>query len=326
MAEGQHTGRRIRRKDSQGYYVLGELMGDGGEGEIYAVSNAPERAAKIYKPDRDDNAKKLPTMERMIPAFDGEITGHPHLAWPEQVIQDRKKNLPAGFTMPRVNTNRTMTIGQFFIPSVRRQKLQAMNLMLDGIQIQQTKWNIIKNLSKTVAWVHEQGHLIGDINERNILVDPERGNVSIVDCDSFQIRDQTNRTIYRCRVGRPEYTAPELLRQMGSKCNIRQCPGGPDRHEMGYPCVNRNQEHDKFGIAVVVFQLLMDGSHPYDCRIDEGHAPDASTRQEKIKRGFYPYSRSKPPFIHINNRDNVRRYSRLPDSVKDLFERAFVRA
>ncbi len=194
---------------------------------------------------------------------------------------------------------------------------------LDGVQIQQTKWNIIRNLSKTVGRVHEQGHLVGDINDRNILVEPTRGDVSIIDCDSFQVRDRKTRTIYRCKVGRPEYTAPELLQQMQGPCRHPQCPGGPVRHDTGYPCVTRNREHDKFGIAVVIFQLLMDGSHPYDCRIDEGHDSDANTRQEKIRRGYYPYGRSKPPFIHINNRDNAKRYSKLPEDVRSMFERAF---
>lgn len=326
MAEGQHTGSPIRRKDGQGFHTLGEKLGEGAEGEVYAVDNSPLWAVKIYKPGsapKAIQAQKLLAMEGLMPLLAGERPGHPSLTWPEQIIRDRNSNSLVGLVMPRVNTAKTMTVGEFFIPSVRQRRLQEMDLPMDGVEIQKTKWSIIRNLSKTVARIHEQGHLIGDINERNILVEPEHGDISIIDCDSFQIRDRENRIIYRCKVGRPEYTAPELLRQMQGICDVRECPTGPNKHQMGYPCVSRNQEHDKFGIAVVVFQLLMDGSHPYDCRIDEGHAPDASTRQEKIKRGFYPYSRSKPPFIHINNQDNAKRYSRLPSSIKKLFERAF---
>ena len=326
MADGQHTGRQIRRKDGNGFYTLGQKLGEGAEGEVYAVIDSDLWAVKIYKTGRaprDVQAKKLLAMEGLMPLLGGERKGHPSLTWPNQIIRNSANDALVGLVMPRVNRARTMTAGEFFTPSVRQQKLGQMNLRPPDWQIEKTKWSIIQNLSKTVARVHEQGHLIGDINERNILVEPEHGDVSIIDCDSFQIRDQENRVIYRCKVGSHNYTAPELLRQIQGRCNIQGCPNGPDNHQMGYPCVSRNQEHDKFGIAVIVFQILMDGSHPYDCRIDDGYADDADTRQEKIKRGYYPYSRSKPPYIHVNNQDNSQRYSKLPSSVKKLFERAF---
>ena len=162
--------------------------------------------------------------------------------------------------MPRVDKANTITVGEFFTPSVRQQKLREMNVPSDSRHIQNTTWKIIRNLSQTAAKVHEQGHLIGDINERNIvpsglalgLVEPQHGDVSIIDCDSFQIRDVKNRVIYRCKVGRPEYgvalahTAPELLRQMQSPCTNPSCPNESSKHKIGYPCITRDQAHDKF--------------------------------------------------------------------------------
>ena len=323
---GQHTGKPISRKDGTGQYVLGAKLGDGGEGEVYEVANDPEWAVKIYKPGkapRDTQASKLLAMERLKPELHGDRPGHPPLTWPKQIIQERESTELVGLVIPRVNTARTMTMGEFFAPSVRQGKLLKMNMMLDGVHIQRTKWNIIRNLTKTIAQVHERGHLVGDINETNILVEPENGDVSIIDCDSFQVRDEENRIIYLCKVGRPEYTAPELLQQMDEQCKIPQCPNGPENHRTGFPCVSRNKEHDKFGIAVITFQILMDGSHPYDCRIDGNHNAGATTRLEKIKKGYFPYSRSKQSFIHINNQENEKRYSRLPQEVKNMFERAF---
>ena len=326
MPDAPHTGRTIKRKDAKGYYVVAEKLGEGGEGEVYAVADSPQRVIKIYKPGKAPKgaaAQKLIVMEGLMQPLAGESAGHPSMTWPEQIIRDQSNNSLVGFVMPRVDKSRTMTVGEFFAPSVRQKKLQTMKLLLDGAQIQRTKWEIIRNLANTVSRIHHQGHLIGDINDRNILVEPTRGDVSIIDCDSFQIHDRKNRTIYRCKVGRPEYTAPELLGQMQGTCWHPQCPGGPDQHNTGYPCVSRNQEHDKFSMAVIIFQLLMDGSHPYDCRIDEGRNADANTRQEKIRRGYYPYSISKPSFIHVNNQDNANRYSNLPEDVRSMFERAF---
>ena len=328
MAEGQHTGRSIKRKDDQGSYILGEKLGEGAEGEVYSVANSPQWAVKVYKPGKapkDIQAKKLLAMEGLMPPLRGERAGHPSLTWPEQIIQDQNRDL-VGLVMPRVDKANTITVGEFFTPSVRQQKLREMNVPSDSRHIQNTTWKIITNLSQTAAKVHEQGHLIGDINERNILVEPQHGDVSIIDCDSFQIRDVKNRVIYRCKVGRPEYTAPELLRQMQGPCTKHGCPNGSSKHQMGYPCVEREQQHDKFGLAVISFQLLMDGSHPYDCRIDEAHNAEANSRKEKIIRNYFPYSVSKPSYIHVNNPGNAKRYSNLPKEVKDLFERAFGRA
>ena len=328
MAEGQHTGQQIKRKSNQGSYVLGEKLGEGAEGEVYSVANSPRWAVKVYKPGKapkDVQAQKLLAMEELMSPLSRERTGHPSLTWPEQIIKDQNGDL-VGLVMPRVDTANTMTAGEFFTPSVRQRKLREMNVTSNYPHLQQTKWNIIRNLSKIMAKVHEQGHLIGDINERNILVGPKHGDVSIIDCDSFQIRDAKNRVIYRCKVGRPEYTAPELLRQMQGPCTNRSCPNGPSKHQMGYPCVEREQKHDRFGLAVIIFQLLMDGSHPYDCRIDESHNAEANSRKEKIIRGYYPYSRSKPPYIHVNNKDNERRFANIPEDAKKRFEQAFVPA
>ena len=328
MANGKHTGTKIKRKDNKGHYVLGEKLDEGAEGEIYSVANSPQRVVKVYKPGKapkDVQAQKLLAMEGMMPPLSGERTGHPSLTWPEEIIQDQNKNL-VGFVMPRVDIARTMKAGLFFIPKERQKKLLEMNAPSDSQHIQNTTWKIIRNLSKIMARVHEQGHLIGDINARNILVEPQHGDVSIIDCDSFQIRDVKNRVIYRCKVGRPEYTAPELLRQMQGECTNPSCPNWPTNHDMGYPCVERGQQHDEFGLAVIAFQLLMDGSHPYDCRIDEAHNAEANSCEKKIIRNYFPYSVSKPSYIHVNNPRNAKRYSNLPKKAKDSFERSFGRA
>ena len=326
MKEGKHSNKRIARKDGYGDWVLGRVLGEGGEGEVYEVVNSPSSAVKVYATEkRPTGAKreKLIAMEKLRPSCDGERPGHPPLAWPEQVIRDRSTDSLIGFVMPRVDNFRTMSIGEFYDPAVRKDKLRRMKISLRPAQVEESKLKIIANLASTVARVHERGHLIGDINERNVLVDPEHGDVSIIDCDSFEIRDPENRRIYRCRVGRPEYTAPELLRQMHGACTTPSCPVGPTGHQKGFACVDRTEEHDNFAVAVLVFRLLMDGGHPFDCRIEEGCGLEADSRSKKIERELFPYSASKPSYIHVNNRENMKRYSKISGRWKKLFERTF---
>jgi DNA-binding helix-hairpin-helix protein with protein kinase domain len=78
---------------------------------------------------------------------------------------------------------------------------------------------------------------VGDINHSGFLISPE-AKVKLIDADSFQVSDGAKH--YFCKVGVPEYTPPELQNQ----------PLGG---------VLRTSNHDAFGLAVVIFQLLFMG-------------------------------------------------------------------
>ena len=334
MAESPTTGARIRRRGGTGHYTLGEKLGEGAEGTIYTVANDEQKVVKVYKRCRHGHlppriTDKLRAMERHRPAQGKSRPGHPAMAWPDQIIQSASSNTAVGFAMPRVNTQKTMELGEFLNPKTRQTKMQEKNLPTDHVQIEATKYKIIQNLSQIADSFHKQGHLIGDINERNIQVDPIHGDVSITDCDSCQIRDEKNRTIYRCKVGTPDYTAPELFKQLKGNCTNDKCPcrsmcsSCNPTHQMKYACITRSQEHDRFGIAVIAFQLLMDGSHPYTCRVKGPSEDQVQSLQDRIERKYYPYSRHKPSHILVSNAKNQERFNRMPQHFKDMFERAF---
>ena len=50
----------------------------------------------------------------------------------------------------------------------------------------------------------------------------------------------------------------------------------------------RQPEHDRFGLGVLVFQLLMDGSHPF--RSQWRGAGDPPPIEKKISQGWFPYA------------------------------------
>jgi DNA-binding helix-hairpin-helix protein with protein kinase domain len=104
------------------------------------------------------------------------------------------------------------------------------------------------NIARAVAKVHELGAVIGDINHSGILISKE-AIAALIDADSFQFgRD------HLCRVGVAEYTPPEL--------QGRRLDG-----------VVRTPNHDAFGLAVVIFQLLFMGRHPFMGRYARGEMP-----------------------------------------------------
>ena len=83
--------------------------------------------------------------------------------------------------------------------------------------------------------------------------------------------------IFRCGVGVPEYTPPEL-------------------HGKNFASLDRTADHDLFGLAVLVFHLLMMGRHPFS------GVPLVSADipiEKAIQDGLYAYARNptklKPP-------------------------------
>jgi DNA-binding helix-hairpin-helix protein with protein kinase domain len=93
--------------------------------------------------------------------------------------------------------------------------------------------------------------VIGDINHSGILIS-RKATVALIDADSFQVLDGNQR--YLCRVGVPEYTPPEL-------------------QGLNLGTVVRTPNHDAFGLAIVIFQLLAMGRHPFVGSYAKGDLP-----------------------------------------------------
>lgn len=120
------------------------------------------------------------------------------------------------------------------------------------------------NIARAVAKVHELGAVIGDINHSGILIS-EQAVAALIDADSFQFGPS-----HLCRVGVAEYTSPELqgIRLDG---------------------VVRTPNHDAFGLAVVIFQLLFMGRHPFMGRYSGGDMP----LERAIAENRFAYSRAR---------------------------------
>jgi hypothetical protein len=85
--------------------------------------------------------------------------------------------------------------------------------------------------------------VIGDFNESNIRTWRE-ARVTLLDCDSMQVRDPVSGEWFFCRVGRPEFTPPELVRA-------------------DWASTVRHPSSDLFALAIHLYQLLLEGEHPF---------------------------------------------------------------
>lgn len=229
----------------------------GGEARIYPVPGAAGEVAKVYLNPGPGQEAKLVEMLRNPLAPDVGAPGHATVCWPAEILHDRSGRF-AGFLMPKVSGGLEFLV--VTNPKLRQRKCPGFG------------YRYLLRTARTVAAVfeelHRRGYVVGDINERNMLVRATAVPV-LIDVDSFQVRGRDGK-IYRCGVGMPEFVPPEL---------------------QGVPLasIDRLPEHDLFGLGVLVFKLLMEGGHPFD-----GTNPNASELSERIRLGEFPYGTCSP--------------------------------
>ena len=261
---------------------LGRCLGQGGEGAVYSVPNWPLAVAKIYARRPDENAaRKLGAMVQL-----GNESLAAVAAWPQNLLLDPRTGAVVGFLMPRVDDHRE--IHKLYGPADRKTAFPD------------ATWGFLvraaRNLAAACEAVHQHGHVIGDVNQGNVVVS-RKATVRLIDCDSFQIM-HLGRS-YPCRVGVPLFTPPEL---QGRKLDE----------------LVRTPDHDRFGLAVLIFQLLFMGRHPFAGR----HPARAIPVETALRQGLFAYGREAmragfeaPPFsLWLKD---------VTPPVAELFERAF---
>lgn len=263
---------------------LRNKLGEGGEGSVWASPGRADRAIKVYL--RPVNASKADKLATMVSVAD--LTLLQVAAWPSAIVYDSSRK-PVGFEMPKLAGQRALH--EIFGTKSRMQSFPSAN------------WAVLVhaavNLAAAFANLHARGIVVGDVNSNNVVVQDD-ARVSFIDCDSFQISTPTHR--FRCDVGVAEYQPPEL---------------------QGVPLANvdRTPQHDAFGMAVLIFQLLFLGKHPFMGRLPNPGA-NPPTIDQNIRAGNFFYDEMaqrgglQPPPASLS-------MGAVTSDVARLFERAF---
>ncbi|MFL5537682.1 MAG: hypothetical protein ACJ8J0_01735 [Longimicrobiaceae bacterium] len=276
----------LRRRSSGAPLALDPALeiGAGGEARVLGVPGDDALVAKIYRHPTLERARKLTRMMEAPPVLEGGAA----LAWPVDLLMEMGGRF-AGFLMPRAEGPR---IFEFYNPVSRRRAAPLCDW--------ETLHRAGMGLAAAFDAVHARGYVVGDVNESNILLSPGDARVTLVDADSFQVRDPVGGAVHRSGVGKAEFTPPEL---QGAR----------------FADVDRTPEHDRFGLAVLLFLLLMEGTHPFAMRF-EGDG-EALPVEERIRRGLYPYARAddacRPPRL-------APPVETLHPALQALFARCFV--
>ena len=207
-------------------FQLGERIGGGGEGEVFAVTGRAGQAAKIYfTQHRTSRESKVRAMVL------GDLAAKTDLiAYPGEVVTDTSGKF-LGFLMRLVSGYRPLH--ELYSPKSRQRHFPKADYRF-----------VVRaalNVARAVGKVHQTGCVIGDLNHSGVLVSQD-ATVALIDADSFQF--SLNGNTYPCLVGVEDFTPPEL-------------------HGVNLGTVTRTLQHDNFGLAVAIFHLLFMGRHPY---------------------------------------------------------------
>jgi hypothetical protein len=265
-------------------------LGIGGEARVYAIPQEPSLVAKVYHEPTDDRARKLMAMLANPPDDPLAVREHVAIAWPvDLLLTTDRRHQCVGFLMPRLSGMHP--IADVYNPRARRQK----HAWFDYFRLHHTA----RNLAAAVHALHTRGYVIADVKQSNIFV-TDTALVALVDTDSFQVRDARRGIVYRCLVSTPEVTPPELQGQRSTD-------------------IDRAPEHDLFGVAVIIFQLLMEGTHPFD-GLFQGSG-DPPPYEARIAAGHFPYSGGRR--VPFRPKPNAPPFKILHPTLQQLFRHCF---
>jgi DNA-binding helix-hairpin-helix protein with protein kinase domain len=266
---------------------IGRELGKGGEGAVYEIPAKNHWVAKLYNAHHQPDAPKQAKLHFMAATADAELLNY--AAWPQETLHKTVHGPVVGFLMPKVSGR--APIHMLYSPAHRRQDYP------------QAAWDFLlfaaRNTAAAFAAIHHHGHVLGDVNQGNVLVGAD-SKVVLIDTDSFQI--DANGTTHLCKVGVAHFTPPELQRVAS------------------FDRVPRNSNHDNFGLALLIFHLLFGGRHPFSgvpLRSDAGEALEKDIQAFRYayapdgqRRGFNPPPKSIPIAI-------------VPDPIQAMFTLAF---
>jgi DNA-binding helix-hairpin-helix protein with protein kinase domain len=266
---------------------IGRELGRGGEGTVYEVPSNHHWVAKLYNTHHSPDASKQAKLHFMASTVDKELLSY--AAWPQETLHRISNGPILGFLMPKVSER--VPIHMLYSPAHRRQDYPD------------AAWDFLlfsaRNTAAAFATIHHHGHVLGDVNQGNVLVGSD-SKVMLIDTDSFQIN--ANGMVHLCKVGVGHFTPPELQ----GMATFDRMP--------------RTSNHDNFGLALLIFHLLFGGRHPYSgvpLRADAGEALEKDIQAYRYayardgqQRGFKPPPKSIPITI-------------VPDQIEAMFTAAF---
>ncbi len=270
-------------------------LGRGGVAVIHpAMFDGNSCAAKIFNSNRVVNADKIMAMIANPPDSLWITVGtrtYPKYGWPTSLLRS-PQGPPVGFLMPVVDQTESFTFDCYYDKTLIK-KLESPEEVALSFKLE-----IASNLSRSVSELHKHGHYFIDLKPQNIRVFRRTHIVTLIDCDGFSIQGIEKR--FPAEMLSADYIAPEAYRG-----NI-------------YP-QNLSEPQDRYALAVILFQLLNGGTHPFQGIVTDANI-SANTNDEKAAAGLYPHGLTPNPRI-LPRPQSI--HSCFDDETRSLFDLSF---
>ncbi|MFJ8140119.1 hypothetical protein [Streptomyces sp. NPDC096013] len=229
--------------------TLAELpLKGGGQAAVFPVEGDDTIVVKLYRdrpgPDLERRLARMLTMSPLA-ARPTDANQPPELAWPTAIARGPDDTF-LGYAMRRFGEPQHVQLVGLF---TRAQRLRLFGDRADWRFLLGVAWN----LAFMTARMHYDHLVIGDFSSSNVVVDAN-GFVTFLDCDSIAFTDPVTGEPFPCLMHTTDYSSPE--RQSGAAAT---------------------EESDNFALAVLIYQLLTAGNHPF------GGVPHDSTSDSTVK-------------------------------------------
>lgn len=275
--------------------VGGLIHRGGGAGRICAVAGDPAAVVKLYHEPAAAGHYKPKILAMLarppdLPAIEEGGRRYIQIAWPSAIVEDASGGF-LGFTMPFIDLGRADSLDTLLIKALRRHRGLPENYAYRLFAAQ--------NAASMVTELHRLGHYVIDLKPQNLSVYKDNMYVAVVDCDGLSIDGGDGRRFpghqftdgYRCPEGARNNLEPSAL----------------------------GEQQDRFALAVVLFQLLNNGVHPFQ-GVPRRRGANLGTEQDRINAGLYAYG---PSRNRLQGPSPASIHGYLEDATLALFRRAF---
>ena len=176
------------------------LLGTGGQGRVYALTDRPSTAYKKYADQVRDEVDGA--VLASMTAFPGALSAADaaplieRAAWPTTIVESH--GLTAGFLMPRVPSAFSVAMR---LPSGVKETLAKMQLLLNdagyltrcGLTVDDRfRLELLRDTAETLELFHRLGIAVGDFSPNNICFSlARRPRCYFIDCDAMRLRGRT---------------------------------------------------------------------------------------------------------------------------------------
>ena len=273
-------------------YRTGPLLARAGEGAVYRVSGDASILLKIF--DVPPSARAVQKLELLT----GYAPKPEFVALPLETVVDVATRAVVGFVQPFFR--RTVPVTRAFDSPGRTRCGLPDHL---GHQV-----TLCRLLAEAVARLHAADLVMGDVSDTNFLISRNwLGRVtaiSVIDCNSLQVSRRTNRghEVFASGVATEAYAAPEV-------------------QSTDWSVSPRTVFSDNFGLAVLCWLLLFNGSHPF--AVASPRNVDVPPLGERIERRLFTYAPATPLPAGWTQLTLDPSLGVLPNDLRELFFRTF---